>query len=108
MDDAPRIGAWVHLSDDDKSRGIGMASAAEQLAANMNMGSFAKATELHKRLLFTLLAMLIYRLGTYVPIPGINSEAFLAFFQNPTASAASWTWSTCSRAAPLSGSPSSP
>ena len=60
-----------------------MASAAEQLAANMNMGSFAKATELHKRLLFTLLALLIYRIGTYVPVPGINSEAFLAFFQNP-------------------------
>jgi preprotein translocase subunit SecY len=60
-----------------------MASAAEQLAANMNMGSFAKATELHKRLLFTLMALLIYRIGTYVPVPGINSEAFLAFFQNP-------------------------
>ncbi|MBU1539764.1 MAG: preprotein translocase subunit SecY [Alphaproteobacteria bacterium] len=60
-----------------------MASAAEQLAANMNMGSFAKATELHKRLLFTLMALFIYRVGTYVPVPGINSEAFLAFFQNP-------------------------
>ena len=60
-----------------------MASAAEQLAANMNMSSFAKATELHKRLLFTLLAMLVYRLGTFVPIPGINSDAFLQFFQNP-------------------------
>jgi len=60
-----------------------MASAAEQLAANMNMGSFAKATELHKRLLFTLGALIVYRIGTYVPIPGINSEAFLQFFQNP-------------------------
>ena len=60
-----------------------MASAAEQLAANMNMGSFAKATELHKRLLFTLLALLVYRLGTYIPIPGINSQAFLQFFQDP-------------------------
>lgn len=60
-----------------------MASAAEQLAANMNMGSFAKATDLHKRLLFTLLALLVYRIGTYVPIPGINSEAFLQFFQDP-------------------------
>lgn len=49
----------------------------------MNMGSFARATELHKRLLFTLLALLVYRIGTYVPVPGINSEAFLAFFQNP-------------------------
>jgi len=60
-----------------------MASAAEQLAANMNMGSFAKATELHKRLLFTLGALLVYRIGTYVPIPGINTDAFLQFFQNP-------------------------
>ncbi len=49
----------------------------------MNMGTFAKATELHKRLLFTLLALLVYRIGTYVPIPGINSTAFLQFFDNP-------------------------
>ena len=49
----------------------------------MNIGSFAKATELHKRLLFTLGALLVYRIGTFVPIPGINSEAFLQFFQNP-------------------------
>jgi preprotein translocase subunit SecY len=60
-----------------------MASAAEQLAANMNIGSFAKASELHKRLLFTLGALIVYRIGTFVPIPGINSEAFLQFFQNP-------------------------
>ena len=60
-----------------------MASAAEQLAANMNIGSFAKATELHKRLLFTLGALIVYRIGTYVPIPGINSQAFLQFFQDP-------------------------
>jgi len=60
-----------------------MASAAEQLAANMNMGSFARATELHKRLLFTLMALLVYRIGTFVPIPGINSEAFLQFFADP-------------------------
>jgi len=53
-----------------------MASAAEQLAANMNFGAFAKATDLHKRLLFTLGALIIYRLGTYVPLPGINMIAF--------------------------------
>jgi len=70
----------------------------------MNMGTFAKATDLHKRLLFTLGALLVYRIGTYVPIPGINSAAFLAFFQNPE----SWTCSTCSRAAPSNGWPSSP
>ena len=58
-----------------------MASAAEQLAANMNFGAFSKATELHKRLLFTLGAMIVYRLGTYIPIPGINADAFAQAFQ---------------------------
>jgi preprotein translocase subunit SecY len=53
-----------------------MASAAEQLAANMNLGAFQKATELHKRILFTLGAMVVYRLGTYIPIPGIDPVAF--------------------------------
>ena len=53
-----------------------MASAAEQLAANMNFGAFAKATELHKRIWFTLMAMIVYRLGTYIPIPGIDTVAF--------------------------------
>src|ERR1700744_5908436 len=49
-----------------------MASAAAQLAANLDVGAFQKATELHKRLLFTLGAMIVYRLGTYIPIPGID------------------------------------
>lgn len=53
-----------------------MASAAEQLAANMNFGAFQKATELHKRILFTLGALIVYRLGTYIPIPGIDPAAF--------------------------------
>jgi preprotein translocase subunit SecY len=52
-----------------------MASAAEQLAANLDVGAFQKATELHKRLLFTLGAMIVYRLGTYIPIPGIDPVA---------------------------------
>jgi preprotein translocase subunit SecY len=58
-----------------------MASAAEQLAANMNAGAFAKATDLHKRLWFTLGALIVYRLGTHLPIPGINLEAFQRAFQ---------------------------
>jgi preprotein translocase subunit SecY len=58
-----------------------MASAAEQLAANMNVGAFQKATELHKRLWFTLVALLVYRLGTFIPIPGINRDAFERAFQ---------------------------
>src|SRR6185503_17667084 len=58
-----------------------MASAAEQLAANMNFGAFQKATELHKRIWFTLIAMIVYRLGTYIPIPGIDPDAFAQAFQ---------------------------
>ncbi len=49
-----------------------MPSAAEQLAANINFGAFAKATELKTRIWFTLAALIIYRLGTYIPIPGID------------------------------------
>ena len=49
-----------------------MASAAEQLAANINFGAFGRATELKKRLWFTLGALIVYRLGTYIPLPGID------------------------------------
>lgn len=49
-----------------------MASAAEQLASNVNFGAFAKATELKKRIWFTLGALIVYRLGTFVPLPGID------------------------------------
>jgi preprotein translocase subunit SecY len=59
-----------------------MVSAAEQLAANLNFGAFAKAEELKKRIWFTLAALLVYRLGTYIPIPGINPVAFAQAFQS--------------------------
>jgi preprotein translocase subunit SecY len=49
-----------------------MASAAEQLAASINFGAFSKATELKNRIWFTLGALVAYRLGTYIPIPGID------------------------------------
>ncbi len=49
-----------------------MASAAEQLASQMNWGAFTKATELKSRLLFVLGALIIYRIGTHVPLPGID------------------------------------
>jgi preprotein translocase subunit SecY len=58
-----------------------MASAAEQLAANLNFSAFAKAEDLKKRIWFTLGALLVYRLGTYIPMPGINPEAFAQAFQ---------------------------
>ncbi len=50
-----------------------MASAAEQLAASLNFGAFAKATELKKRIWFTLGVLIVYRLGTYIPVPGIDA-----------------------------------
>jgi len=58
-----------------------MASAAEQLAANMNFSAFGKATELQKRILFTIMALIVYRAGTFIPIPGINTVAFAEAFQ---------------------------
>jgi preprotein translocase subunit SecY len=77
-----------------------MASAAEQLAANMNMGSFAKATELHKRLLFTVLALLVTVSAPMCRSRGSTRKPSWPSSRIRTASAASWTCSTCSRAAP--------
>jgi len=57
-----------------------MASAAEQLAANLNFGALAKADELKKRIWFTLGALLVYRLGTYIPLPGIDPNAWDKIF----------------------------
>jgi preprotein translocase subunit SecY len=51
-----------------------MASAAEQLAANLNLGVFSKATELKNRIWFTLGALIVYRIGTYIPVPGVDAS----------------------------------
>src|SRR5579875_881494 len=58
-----------------------MASAAEQLAASINLSAFAKATELKSRIWFTLGALVVYRLGTYIPLPGIDPVALHNIFQ---------------------------
>jgi preprotein translocase subunit SecY len=58
-----------------------MVSAAEQLAANFNFSAFAKAEDLKKRMWFTLGALVVYRLGTYIVLPGIDPEAWEAIFQ---------------------------
>ena len=50
-----------------------MASAAEQLAANLNFGAIAKAEELKKRIWFTLGALIVYRIGSFIPVPGIDA-----------------------------------
>src|SRR5262249_17266079 len=59
-----------------------MASAAEQLASSLNLGAFAKATELKKRIWFTLGALVIYRLGTYIPLPGIDPQILNEIFKS--------------------------
>ena len=51
-----------------------MASAAEQLAANLNLGVLSKATELKKRIWFTLGALIVFRVGTYIPVPGVDAS----------------------------------
>ncbi|MDA0704205.1 MAG: preprotein translocase subunit SecY [Proteobacteria bacterium] len=58
-----------------------MASAAEQLASNLNIGAFAKATELKKRIWFTLGCLIVFRLGTYVPMPGIDPHILKDIFE---------------------------
>ncbi len=57
-----------------------MASVAEQLASSINLSAFTKATELKSRIWFTLGALLIYRLGTYIPIPGIDPSILNQIF----------------------------
>ncbi len=59
-----------------------MASAAEQLASNLNFGAFAKAEDLKRRIWFTLAALVVFRLGTFIPLPGINPEAYAETFQS--------------------------
>ena len=58
-----------------------MASAAEQLAQSINFGALSKATELKKRIWFTLGALVIYRLGTYIPAPGIDPTVLQEIFE---------------------------
>ncbi len=57
-----------------------MTSAAERLAANMNIGTLSRATELKKRFLFLILALIVYRIGTYIPVPGIDPHILAEIF----------------------------
>ncbi|MEM9523158.1 MAG: preprotein translocase subunit SecY [Pseudomonadota bacterium] len=58
-----------------------MASAAEQMAANMSWGAFGRATELRQRIVFTLGLLIVYRLGTYIPVPGIDGAELRNFVE---------------------------
>ena len=59
----------------------GMASAAEQMAANLSWGMLGKATDLRQRIFFTIGLLIVYRLGTYIPVPGIDGEALRQFME---------------------------
>src|SRR5579862_3941146 len=61
-----------------------MPSAAEQLAQNFNFSNFGKATELRQRLLFTLGALIVARLGTYIPMPGIDPAQLAQLMHSQT------------------------
>ena len=56
-----------------------MASAAEQMAANLSWGAFGKASDLRQRIIFTLGLLIVYRLGTYIPVPGIDAGELAKF-----------------------------
>ncbi|KAA9010646.1 preprotein translocase subunit SecY [Histidinibacterium aquaticum] len=62
-----------------------MASAAEQMASNMSWGAFGRATELRQRILFTIGLLCVYRLGTYIPVPGIDGAALRSFMDEAAA-----------------------
>ena len=57
-----------------------MASMSDKLSSNMDFSAFSKAKDLQKRLLFTLFALIVFRLGTYIPLPGINPTVLNEFF----------------------------
>ncbi|WP_093028970.1 preprotein translocase subunit SecY [Ruegeria marina] len=58
-----------------------MVSAAEQMAANTSWAALGKATDLRNRILFTLGLLIVYRLGTFIPVPGIDGQALREFME---------------------------
>lgn len=58
-----------------------MVSAAEQMAANTSWAALGKASDLRSRILFTIALLMVYRLGTYIPVPGIDGLALREFME---------------------------
>lgn len=71
---------YVFILNDYKE--IKMVSLAEKMAANLDMSAFGKAEELKKRLWFTILALIVFRLGTFIPLPGIDPHILAQIFDN--------------------------
>ncbi|WP_435166258.1 preprotein translocase subunit SecY [Falsirhodobacter sp. 1013] len=62
-----------------------MASAAEQMASNLSWGALGKASELRRRIFFTIGLLIVYRIGTYIPVPGIDGLALRQFMDGAAA-----------------------
>ena len=62
-----------------------MASAAEQMAANLSWGTFGKAKDLQSRVLFAIGLLIVYRIGTYIPVPGVDAARLAQFFEQQSA-----------------------
>jgi preprotein translocase subunit SecY len=58
-----------------------MVSAVEQMAANTSWAALGKATDLRQRIFFTLGLLIVYRLGTFIPVPGIDASALREFME---------------------------
>jgi preprotein translocase subunit SecY len=58
-----------------------MASAAEQMAANLSWGALGQAKDLQRRIMFTLGLLIVYRLGTFIPMPGIDPVQLRLFIE---------------------------
>jgi preprotein translocase subunit SecY len=58
-----------------------MASAADQMATNISLANFSKATELKKRIWFTLGALIVFRLLSFVPLPGVDPTALASLYE---------------------------
>jgi preprotein translocase subunit SecY len=57
-----------------------MATAADTLAQNLSFANFSKATDLKKRLWFTVGALIVFRLCSFVPLPGVDPQALAQLF----------------------------
>ncbi len=62
-----------------------MASAAEQMASNLSWSTFGKAKELQSRILFAIGLLIVYRIGTFIPVPGIDAVRLSQFFEAQSA-----------------------
>jgi preprotein translocase subunit SecY len=62
-----------------------MASAAEQMASNISWSTFGKAKDLQSRILFAVGLLIVYRIGTYIPVPGIDAARLASFFDEASA-----------------------